>query len=94
MSFNITPNQFAAEIGWKTQKRGNWLTLKKCPFCGGGESEDVFTFAIHALDGNYFCHRSKCGEKGNFWKLIETTGRNPRDYWEKENKKKKFIYGR
>jgi hypothetical protein len=94
MSFSITPSQFLSEIGWTAQKRGNWLTLKRCPFCSGGESGDAFTFAVHAADGNYFCHRSKCGQKGNFWKLIEETGRNPRNYWgkERQTQKKRYLY--
>lgn len=91
MSWNIKPGQFLTSLGWKFSRRGVWLTTKECPFCKGGESGDAFTFAVHSQDGNYFCHRSKCGEKGSFWKLIEESGQNPRNYWEKE-KKKKYLY--
>lgn len=96
MRFTITPAELLAELGWANKKRGNWLTMKKCPFCGGGEGGDAFTFAVHGTDGNFFCHRSKCGMRGSFWGLLETVGRNPREYFEKDGTKaktkKKFIY--
>lgn len=92
MSFSITPLQFLRQIGWQVTKRGNWLTTKYCPFCSGGSSGDLFTFAVHSADGNYFCHRAKCGEKGSFWALMESQGQNPREYWNKEAKKKRFLY--
>lgn len=97
MEFNIKPAEFLQEIGWQFKARGEWLSLKLCPFCSGGNSCDVFTFAVHATDGNFFCHRSKCSISGNFWKLIELNQRNPRAYiGEKtfKKRKKKFIYGK
>jgi hypothetical protein len=98
MSFNIRPIEFMRELGWSPKTRGQWLTIQRCPFCGGGSSGDVFTFAVHSTDGNFFCHRAKCGERGNFWKLIESASYNPRDYWEPEDKqqskKTKWRYGK
>lgn len=100
LHFSITPAVFLREIGWRFKPRGDWLSLKYCPFCDGGSSGDAFTFAVHAEDGNYFCHRAKCGEKGSFWNLIKSQGRNPRDYLSDDvrkpnrKKKKKFIYGK
>ena len=101
IEYNITPAQFLREIGWSFTSRGKWLGLKSCPFCGGGNQRDVFTFAVHSIDGNYFCHRSKCGEKGSFWALIKSQNLNPADYQNRDSKKgnskkgkKKFIYGR
>lgn len=98
ISFNITPADFLREIGWQFKLRGEWLSLKYCPFCQGGSSRDVFTFAVHKLDGNFFCHRSKCGMSGNFWKLIELNNRNPRDYigerQQSKKRQKKYIYGK
>lgn len=96
-NFRITPAEFLREIGWNFKPRREWLSLKNCPFCGGGNSRDVFTFAVHSIDGNFFCHRSKCGESGSFWKLIELNNRNPRDYLgerQEFKKKKNFIYGK
>lgn len=93
--FLVKPAEFLTDLGWKYTRRGVWLVLKVCPFCDGGYSNDVFTFAVHSQDGNYFCHRAKCGVKGSFWKLIESQGKEPRDYREKaKTKKKRFIYGR
>ena len=98
MTFNITPEQFLNDVGAVFTKRARWLSLKYCPFCDGGNSGEKFSFSVHISDGNYFCHRNKCGERGSFWKLIETYGRNPRDYRGDElfrpKKKKKYMYGR
>lgn len=97
-SFTISPSEFLSEIGWRFSRRGSWLSVKRCPFCGGGYSGDVFTFAVHSADGNYFCHRTKCGARGSFWSLIESQGKNPRDYtgtsFAPKQTKKRFIYGR
>lgn len=95
MNWTTTPAEFIKTLGWKAVRRGNWLTTKHCPFCGGGNGGDTFTFAVHATDGNFFCHRAKCGESGSFWGLIERVGQNPKDYLgerDKKNGKKRFIY--
>lgn len=102
IEFSITPEDFLREIGWSFSKRGSWLSLKNCPFCSGGQHRNVFTFAVHSVDGNYFCHRTKCGEKGNFWNLIQSQGKDPKQYLAdggkgkkpKKKGKKKYIYGR
>ncbi len=99
--FTITPAEFLDRIGWQFKKRGNWLSLKICPFCEGGRSGDQFTFVVHAADGNYSCQRSKCGASGSFWRLMETRQYNPRDFLTEGDKKpknrkrkKKFVYGK
>lgn len=94
MNYSITPEQFLREIGWTFKRRANWLTLRYCPFCTGGDSKDIFTFAVHITGGNFFCHRQKCGVKGSFWKLIESQNKNPRDYAERAKSKKRFVYGK
>jgi len=99
IEWNIKPEQFLREQGLRTQKSGNWLRLKHCPFCDGGHHRDILSFAIHSVDGNYTCLRTKCGEKGNFWNLILHFGKNPKDYVERfskkgKKKKKKFVYNR
>lgn len=98
MSWNIRPAEFMRVLGWTPKTRGQWLTIKRCPFCGGGSHQDPYTFAVHSTDGNFFCLRSTCGERGNFWKLIESAGRDPREYWVKEKtqtttKTKRWRYG-
>lgn len=96
MTFDITPEQFLNEVGAQFVKRTRWLSLKICPFCDGGDRGEKYSFSVHKTDGNYFCHRNKCGARGSFWKLIEHYGRNPRDYRGNapQPKKKKFMYGR
>ncbi|MET0753610.1 MAG: hypothetical protein ABWZ66_09560 [Pyrinomonadaceae bacterium] len=98
MIYNITPEQFLNEVGASFVRRVRWLSLKICPFCYGGSSGEKYSFSVHIQDGNFFCHRNKCGERGNFWKLIEFYGRNPRDYrgesdFKPKKKKKKYMYG-
>lgn len=92
----MTPSNFLADIGWSYQKRGKFLSMKYCPFCDGGQHGDSFTFIVHASDGNYSCQRSKCGASGSFWSLIESQGREPREYIQRKSseKKKRFVYGR
>jgi hypothetical protein len=99
-TFRITPAEFLRELGWEFKKRDVWLTVKICPFCDGGASRDLNSFSVHETDGNYFCHRQKCSVGGSFWKLVESQGRNPREYLGErkdgfvKRRKKKFIYGR
>lgn len=90
----MTPQEFLQDTGWKFVRRGAWLVVKVCPFCSGGHSGDTMTFVVHERDGNFSCLRSKCGASGTFWKLIASTGKNPRDYIEAKPKKKRFMYGR
>lgn len=96
-TFKITPAEFLSEIGWQFKRRGAWLTLRICPFCDGGDGgRDLFTFAVHATEGNYFCHRAKCGARGTFWGLIESQGRQASDYFgeREQTTSKRFVYGR
>lgn len=102
INFFITPADFLRSVGAEFKTGSKWLRFTRCPFCDGGGSGDVMTFIVHAADGNFSCSRSKCGESGSFWKLIEFYGRNPRDYSDSSSpaqktqrkKKKGFIYGR
>lgn len=97
LKFKITPEEFLREIGVQYKRREKWLSLRICPFCYGGHSEEKYSLSIHIRDGNFFCHRAKsCGERGSFWKLIESFGNNPRDYLERQfgkSKKKRKLYG-
>ena len=102
MEYRITPAEFLREMGATFSMGKKWLTFKICPFCDGGASGDRLTFIVHSTDGNFSCSRSKCGESGSFWKLIEFYGRNPRDYrgdsvgckkQSKSSARKKFLYG-
>lgn len=95
MNWKITPEEFLREIGADYKKRGKWLTLRNCIFCDGAEDGDSFSLCVHVTDGNYFCHRAKsCGERGSFWKLIQSFGREPREYLGERRSTKNFVYGR
>jgi hypothetical protein len=65
---------------------GKFYTAQYCPFCKGGKQCNSFTFIVHKTDGNYRCSRQKCGVTGNFWRLLEGLGLNPRDYVEQYTK--------
>lgn len=62
--------------------KGNWLTAKRCPGCGGGKSGDVLTFIVHKENGGFKCTRDKCILKGNFWQLFQIFGLDPKDFVE------------
>ncbi len=42
-----------------------------CPFCGGGEKRDKYTFALNLHNNNYNCKRGKCGKAGTFFGLAK-----------------------
>jgi hypothetical protein len=95
LEFSITPAELLREVGWEYSKKGKWLLMKHCPFCGGGDHADKFTFIVHEQDGNFTCSRSKCGNSGSFWKLLELHGQDPRNFLDKskkQTKKKKWMY--
>ena len=104
VEFTLTPEEFLQELGINYKRREDWLGLKWCLFCFGGESKQVHTFAIHAIDGNYSCLRTKCGVKGSFWNLMLHYGYNPVNYIKRTDKsfkpkpekreKTRFIYGK
>jgi len=68
---------YLAQKGWEFKRRGDWLELRKCPFCKGGQHSDVGTFAVHAIDGNYVCQRGSCAVSGPFARLQEHCGDKP-----------------
>jgi hypothetical protein len=95
-NWTTTPAEFLREIGAVFKKRGKWLQISSCPFCGGGGSSDKYSLNVHETDGNFFCHRSKCGMRGSFWKFIELNNRDPKDYLSERRKstKKRYIFGK
>jgi hypothetical protein len=78
--WNVTPAGFLGQIGLKFKAKKEFLALEFCPFCKGGDHNDKGTCIVHATDGNYTCCRASCGERGSFWKLIESQGLDPRDF--------------
>lgn len=62
----------------RTRRRGNKLEMEFCPFCLGGDHKDKWKFVVYGDAGNFKCVRGKCQETGNFWRLIEHYGDDPR----------------
>ena len=40
-----------------------------CPFCGGGNHQDRYTFALNMENHTFNCMRGSCGVKGHFSEL-------------------------
>lgn len=97
VNFTIRPIELLGRAGWPFKKRGKWIDLIRCPVCDGGNNGDKHTFGVHEEIGNFICLRSSCGVSGNFWKLIEMAGMDPRDHiggYERKKKKRGFVYGK
>lgn len=73
----ITPIEYVVLKGWPYKKRGMWLDIKRCPFCRGGRNNDLHTFAVHSVDGNYICKRGSCSVASNFATLMSSFGDKP-----------------
>lgn len=99
LNYSITPKQLLTDHDIFFRKKGDWLSIKVCPRCKGGESQDVYTFAVHEERGSFGCLRSSCDAKGNYWELFILLGLNPRNFYNKpesttKKKKTRFMYGR
>ena len=57
--------RFARERGIKARQIGDNLHFEKCPYCGGGGSNDKKTFAIDLRTGVFNCLRGSCLARGN-----------------------------
>lgn len=63
--------RFAREIGAATNTRGNELTFRKCPYCGGDSAHDQNKFSINLKNGQFNCFRASCGVRGNMITLAK-----------------------
>ena len=57
------------KIGADTKNSGSEIEFKYCPFCGGGQSRDQWTFSVNRTNGASNCLRSSCGWRGAFVQL-------------------------
>lgn len=48
---------------------GNEIKPLYCPFCGGGNHQDRYTFALNMENHTFNCLRGSCGVKGHFSEL-------------------------
>lgn len=99
ITYTITPIELLQQKGCRTKEKGNWIGVKECPFCHGGNGNQKWTFAVHIEDGNYVCLRTSCNARSNFWNLLKHFGYNPKEYIDNKKKRKKvrrkrFIYGK
>lgn len=102
LKYTITPERLLDEQGYKYSVKGNWLSVKYCPFCDGGRTRQQYTFGVHRFDYNYNCLRTTCGNASNFWHLLIHFGYDPKQYVEKSSnsygsqrkKKSGYIYRR
>lgn len=100
IKFSITPRELLDEVGVNYKKKEDWLAIRKCIFCDGGQHDDLYTFGVHVREGTFNCLRTSCNEKGSFWELLKHYGYDPAKYIvenskkPKPNKKSGFVYGR
>ena len=45
-----------------------------CPYCGGGNHQDRYTFALNMENHTFNCMRGSCGVKGHFSELCREKG--------------------
>lgn len=68
------------------RRRGQKAECKICPFCGGGEHSDFWTFVVY-LDnsgGNFKCMRGSCARVGSFWQLATHFGDDPKEFYSRD----------
>lgn len=88
----MTPIEYIIRKGWPYRKRGMWVDVKRCPFCHGGKNNDLHTFAVHSVDGNYICKRGSCNVASNFAHLQESFGDKPDKTFTQKNYQTKITY--
>lgn len=59
--------------------RNGQVVAKICPFCQGGNSHDLNTFAIGMHNGAWSCLRGGCGKTGSFKDLCDFFGEHNND---------------
>lgn len=75
----MTPYELAQRHMTPYKTRGSEITPKLCPYCGGGQSKDKYTFALNGETGAFNCKRGECGKQGNFAQLCKHLGEMPGD---------------
>lgn len=63
------------ERAWETRSNGEWITVRRCPLCQGGQRGDQWTFAINRSSGGSVCHRKNgCDWSGSLRELRARLG--------------------
>lgn len=55
----------ASALGAQTQRKGDELFFKRCPYCDGGGHDDN-TFSVNLVTGAFKCFRYSCNKQGHF----------------------------
>lgn len=79
----MNPGEFAQKHLYPYKVKGNEIIPERCPYCGGGEHGDKYTFALNTDKLTYNCKRGKCNVSGTFSKLCS-------DFGETADKQKNF----
>jgi twinkle protein len=90
---NLKPYEiesYLREKGLAFRRRGSKAECKTCPFCGGGEHSDHWTFVVYLDEsgGNFKCMRGSCSQSGSFWQLAEHFGDDPKDFYTQREAKR------
>lgn len=66
----LAPIEFAQSYLGEFKIKGDEITPKYCPFCGGGENKDKDTFALNTVELVYKCLRGSCNASGHYTELL------------------------
>ena len=72
MGYEVTRSNifdFAQSNNCETREKGDELEFRFCPYCGGGHSQDEWTFSINLDKYIFKCFRASCGKQGHFVEL-------------------------
>ena len=53
---------------------GDEARVRTCPFCQGGDSNDLYTFSVNLETGVFQCFRGSCSVRGDLRQLAEKLG--------------------
>ena len=81
--------RFSRETGASSQRKGDELQFKLCPYClgGTGSKKDKGTFSINLKSGQFKCLRSSCNAHGNMITLSKDFKFSLGDYVDE------YLYG-
>ncbi len=66
--------EFAKKYFGRYKQSGNEILPEHCPYCGGGQKGDKYTFALNVDKQTFNCKRATCAHTGTFWKLCNDFG--------------------
>ena len=83
----MNEKEFADAFCGRYKIKGDEITPKYCPVCGGGNNNDEYTFGLNFKKHVYNCHRGSCtAGKGTFKQLCDRFGVEADYYTERHGK--------